>query len=258
MSSTLPDGRAMSLRCSTPCGLAGVALIGGSLLLWSWERHHASDLWSFVRGWIVDREKDGVLGRVWWILSDLGHGYMLTVLIAMLTVLYGSRRFLQDALFVTIGASLATNLLKVIVDRARPAGDDPHSWPSGHATASLALAMCFVTKPRHFAIALPIAVAAGLARVMRERHWPSDVLGGFGVACIVAALLMPLPAILPKLLVAPRTRIALGCGIFAFALCELAFSSYRHGLSGYLQLIVQPMVLVTAISAFRLAEPARP
>ena len=80
-------------------------------------------------------------------------------------------------------------------------------------------------------------------------------LAGFGVACVVAAVLMLLPARLPTWLVAPRARIGLCIGIFVIVLVELALAPYGHGLNGYLQLLVQPVVLVMVVGALRLLEP---
>lgn len=254
----LEDHRPASVRCCILFAVLGGFALLGSLGLWNWERDHGAELWAFVKAHVVDRDQDFWATRFWDAASDLGHGYCLAAVIVTLTVIYGSRRFLQDAIFVTVGASVATNLLKVVVDRARPGGGAPHSWPSGHATGSFALALCCVTRPRWFAIALPIALLACLARVMRERHWPSDVLGGFGIALLATALLMHIRPLVPQALCRLPMRLVFGFGLFAYAIGELAFGSYRGDHTGYLQLMVQPLVLVAASRACRLADQAHP
>jgi membrane-associated phospholipid phosphatase len=67
------------------------------------------------------------------------------------------------------------------------------SWPSGHATAALALALAatFVApaRLRRLVAALGVAFAAavGFALVVRASHMPSDVIGGYLVASFWAA-----------------------------------------------------------------------
>jgi membrane-associated phospholipid phosphatase len=68
------------------------------------------------------------------------------------------------------------------------------SWPSGHATAALALAWCalLVTPParrRHVAmLGGAFALAVGGALLVLAWHMPSDVLGGYLLATFWAAL----------------------------------------------------------------------
>jgi membrane-associated phospholipid phosphatase len=70
----------------------------------------------------------------------------------------------------------------------------PASWPSGHATAALALALCAVLVAparRRRAVALAgvlFAAAVGCALLINAWHMPSDVLGGYLVATLWAAL----------------------------------------------------------------------
>jgi membrane-associated phospholipid phosphatase len=68
------------------------------------------------------------------------------------------------------------------------------SWPSGHSTAALALvyAAVLVTPPRLRPIAATIgalfALAVGCSLLILAWHMPSDVLGGYLVATLWAAL----------------------------------------------------------------------
>ncbi len=70
----------------------------------------------------------------------------------------------------------------------------PASWPSGHATAALALALSAVLvaparlRPLVAALGAAFAVAAGCYLLILAWHMPSDVLGGFLVAALWTAL----------------------------------------------------------------------
>jgi membrane-associated phospholipid phosphatase len=70
----------------------------------------------------------------------------------------------------------------------------PASWPSGHATAAAALALCvvLVAPVRLRALAVVLAAiftaAVGCSLLILAWHMPSDVLGGYLVATFWAAL----------------------------------------------------------------------
>jgi undecaprenyl-diphosphatase len=101
-----------------------------------------------------------------------------------------------------LGTRMGVEILKLVVDRARPSLD-PHpvvvhsqSFPSGHASNSmatfLALAL-FVAPPSWRKPAVAAAVTAslvmGATRPLLGVHWPSDVLGGwiFGASVTLLA-----------------------------------------------------------------------
>lgn len=68
------------------------------------------------------------------------------------------------------------------------------SWPSGHATAALALALCAVlVAPRRLRLPVALAgiafaLAVGFALLVQAWHMPSDVLGGYLMAALWVAL----------------------------------------------------------------------
>jgi membrane-associated phospholipid phosphatase len=70
----------------------------------------------------------------------------------------------------------------------------PASWPSGHATAALALALCTVlVAPHRLRVAVALigavfAIAIGCSQLILARHMPSDVVGGYLVAMFWASL----------------------------------------------------------------------
>lgn len=70
----------------------------------------------------------------------------------------------------------------------------PASWPSGHATAALTLALCGILasparfRPTAAAVGATFAIAVSYSILALGWHFPSDVLGGFLVAFTWTAL----------------------------------------------------------------------
>jgi undecaprenyl-diphosphatase len=110
------------------------------------------------------------------------------------------------------GQFLVANIIKAIVDRARPdfdqlTGFSGSSFPSGHAVASAACLAAFALvigrrrsiKVRAILAGFAVGLATGIAccRVMLGVHWLTDVLGG------------------------------LALGWAWFALCSMAFGGYQ-------------------------------
>jgi membrane-associated phospholipid phosphatase len=102
---------------------------------------------------------------------------------------------------ILLGANVTTQLLKPILAHPRAAsllGGVPPvgaaSWPSGHATAAMALALSFVlvaparVRPLAAGLGAAFAVAVSYSFLTLGWHYPSDVFGGFLVAAIWASL----------------------------------------------------------------------
>ncbi|HEY2769278.1 MAG TPA: phosphatase PAP2 family protein [Solirubrobacteraceae bacterium] len=109
----------------------------------------------------------------------------------------GRFRVAAAAAAILLGANVTTELLKPLLAQPRPAnllGSAPPigaaSWPSGHATAAMSLAlsttMAVPGRLRPFIAALGalFAVAVSYSFLTLGWHYPSDVLGGFLVAGI--------------------------------------------------------------------------
>ena len=101
---------------------------------------------------------------------------------------------------VLIGAPTIQHVVKFLVGRSRPNGSAV-GFPSGHATAATAFAVVLIyiasrerlSHAQRLAIdtlAVCLMLGVGWARIMRQAHWPSDVLGGFllGICCAAAAV----------------------------------------------------------------------
>jgi len=91
---------------------------------------------------------------------------------------------LLDAMVVNFGY---TQLLKVTVRRERPDGSNNASFPSGHASNAFALA---AVAERHYGwkVGVPsyaVAAVIGYSRIVRDKHYLSDVVAGATLGYIV-------------------------------------------------------------------------
>jgi membrane-associated phospholipid phosphatase len=110
-------------------------------------------------------------------------------------------RLALGSVAILLGANLSTELLKLILAHPRAVsslGDvrsiGSASWPSGHATAAMALALSLVLvvparlRPLAAGLGALFAVAVSYSFLTLGWHYPSDVFGGFLVAGIWASL----------------------------------------------------------------------
>jgi membrane-associated phospholipid phosphatase len=146
------------------------------------------------------------------------------------------RRDLAFACTVLLGgANGTTQLLK---DHLAGRGEAPsgltHSFPSGHATVamSLALAVLLVVPARlrfpAVVVGAVYATAIGVALVVTAAHFPSDVAGGFCVAGAwagLAALFVTRPAT-----GVPSVAVLLGLAIVAVAAVAIALATQPQAL----------------------------
>ncbi|MDQ3676683.1 MAG: phosphatase PAP2 family protein [Actinomycetota bacterium] len=191
--------------------------------------------------------------------ASLAIGALALVVVALLR-----RRWLMAAVVpvILLGANVVTQLLKPglahprIVELSGIEGPYPASWPSGHSTVAMSLALCavLVVGPRLRPLAAlagaGYAVAVGYSLIAMGWHLPSDVIGGFLIAStftlLGAAALSVLEARQP--VTAPRasrvdarapdtTDRPLMLGAFVAAatavLCALAVLARHPGASAY-------------------------
>lgn len=137
--------------------------------------------------------------RGWIIVTHAGGGVVSVAAVAvpLLTGLWSRAAGMQAALALTI-SHLVVQAIKRGVHRERPsttphiACPDRFSFPSGHATAALAVALSYgLAFP---ALAVPLTAAAlvvGWSRVVLGVHYPGDVLMGQGIALVTVLLLGP-------------------------------------------------------------------
>jgi undecaprenyl-diphosphatase len=130
-------------------------------------------------------------------LSTVGSQSVLVPVAVVIAIVLIVRRRMASAAVVaisTIGAITLSNVVKVLVDRPRPASVHlvsvlSSSFPSGHATQAaailpaLGIGVIALGARRWIAMSLAVtgAVAIGLSRVWLGVHYPSDVLAGWAL-----------------------------------------------------------------------------
>jgi membrane-associated phospholipid phosphatase len=157
-----------------------------------------------VRSWVLAHQVAGVVSA-FQVITFIGSANALGWLaVIMAAWLWRSRRRHIAAVLVTAPA-VATALfvgIKNLFQRVRPAGAVPlhlvsYSFPSGHATASTAVlvTLCYIMARERLlshAAALVLGflgpLLVGLSRIYLDVHWTTDVLGGWGLGLVVAAL----------------------------------------------------------------------
>ena len=136
-------------------------------------------------------------------------GFVLHLLDPALFVIWGAVLVLvalaRERGRVALAVAVVLTLAPLSADWLKPLLAHPHSrlgevgigsasWPSGHATAAAALAMCAVlVAPERMRLRVGVlgaafALGAGCALLIREWHMPSDVLGGYLMAGLWTAL----------------------------------------------------------------------
>ena len=143
-----------------------------------------------------------VAGRVygeWYSIGAVAGSFGIYGLLARDTA---SKKISIELLQAGIYAELATMMLKSIVGRARPynsespytfhpftiINDGYHSFPSGHATAAMALSTVMSRHARSTTLKILAYVPAGFtlfARIYQQKHWASDEILGSAIGFFV-------------------------------------------------------------------------
>ncbi len=116
---------------------------------------------------------------------------------------------------------------RVLAWLAPDEGPDRFSWPSGHATAAMTLALCavLVAGPRWRPVAAVggglFALGVGYAVMVLHWHYPSDVLGGYLVAGAWTSLAVAALAVLERREPEPAPASSLGAA-FGLAVATAA------------------------------------
>jgi undecaprenyl-diphosphatase len=169
-------------------GLLGAGVLAGLLV----EGNGFDE--RFVRAVAAERISD--LTNAERLITQFGGLWLDIVFVGVvLALLVAGRR--RDALFVIVvtgGAMLLTNAIKVTLERPRPSSGGlvsvaSASWPSGHASSSIALygALAVIASrgaPPWGRAAIwaglgGLAVLVGASRVYLGVHYPSDVVAGW-------------------------------------------------------------------------------
>jgi membrane-associated phospholipid phosphatase len=124
-------------------------------------------------------------------LCDVGPFLGFGAAIILVALIRRRPRVALGIVVILLCAGLTTELLKAVLPSSRILPGLTHpvgSWPSGHSTAAMSLALCAVLafprrlRPIVAVIGAAFAVAVGYSTLTLVWHYPSDVLGGFLVA----------------------------------------------------------------------------
>lgn len=114
---------------------------------------------------------------------------------ALLTALKLRRKGRAGAAWTIAGTSLVAAVLPAVLDRwtvqrlspVERVGGRKQSYPSGHAlrTSAMAISVGYVMQrerlasPAWLTPLAPLSLATGVGRLILDRHWTSDVVGGY-------------------------------------------------------------------------------
>ncbi|MDQ6769297.1 MAG: phosphatase PAP2 family protein [Gemmatimonadota bacterium] len=157
-----------------------------------------------VRAWILAHQNPAIY-KIAYTATWLGSPTVM-VIVALVAGAWFYRRRGRSRAGVIVAApavgGLLSGVIKLLYGRARPAGaavfnERTFSFPSGHAATSAAVmvTLCYVLA-RERMISWPLAIViggsvpliVGLTRLYLDVHWTTDVVGGWAVGLLVAAV----------------------------------------------------------------------
>ena len=156
--------------------------------------------WEFSFLYALQELHNPILDAIMVFITKLGDDGILWIAIGVICLLFKKHRkmgvqVLLSMLFTYIIGNL---ILKNVFARPRPCDIDTtiamlisrphgHSFPSGHSMNGMVAAMALFLNNKKIGIpALILAVLIGFSRMYLFVHFPTDVLGGFAVAILVA------------------------------------------------------------------------
>jgi undecaprenyl-diphosphatase len=185
-------------RVVVPRGAIVLLVAGAALVAVTWRVADAP-----VTAWAERVQSDRVEDFIR-IMNRLGGGMnpaMIVIFFLLAGVAYRHRRWIEYAVAMAIAgllSGLVAQLVKFAFRRARPelwlgpfthARPSATSFPSGHTVGAFALAGVIVFASRSLpfrVLAILIAIAIGLSRILALRHWTSDVLASALIGLAVA------------------------------------------------------------------------
>ena len=197
-----PRGLASHLAVLTGVSVAAIAAcakVGEDVF-----NHETEPFDEPIRDWVLAHRSRGA-ERVFLFATNAGSPRVIIPCTGVVAAWLWRRKGLPIAGAVVLAPAVASACflaIKRVYARARPAGGTrmhelTYAFPSGHATASAAIfgALSYVLWREHMlepgqAILLGVLppVVIGSSRVYLDVHWTTDVLGGWSVGALVAAL----------------------------------------------------------------------
>jgi membrane-associated phospholipid phosphatase len=166
--------------------------------------HETTSFDGAVQAWFLAHQHPGLETIFLWITRIGGIMGMRVLAIAGAAYLWfrGHRRVASGVLVVPIVADLLFSIGKRLYARPRPLGlggrvDSSYAFPSGHATVSTAVCCTLayvlwreglMNRWIALAIAVIVPLVVGVSRLYLNVHWATDVLGGWSVGVLIAAL----------------------------------------------------------------------
>ncbi|MGI8801887.1 MAG: phosphatase PAP2 family protein [Solirubrobacteraceae bacterium] len=174
--------------------LAGLLVTGGvALILPVAQAHDSATLAQFAA--LSGHSRVADLATRLAHTVDPSRYLVIALLLAAVALVRGRPRVAAAVPVVMFGASATTELLKPLIGNPRnsdwlsPGGNlNAASWPSGHATAAMMVALCGVLvaprllRPLAALLGTGLAVGVSYSILVLGWHFPSDVLAGFLVA----------------------------------------------------------------------------
>jgi membrane-associated phospholipid phosphatase len=165
---------------------------------------------------LTSRTRLNISNSFWWraavIVAHSGDSWFWAISLALMWLFAGPvwRGFAAVLLISVVIQALFVFGIKQIFRRKRPAGEwgtiyrqyDPHSFPSGHATRAILLAVMAVgLGPGWLGILLSVwAPLVCLSRVLTGMHYISDILGGMVLGLVMGLLMVAISPIWEQLL----------------------------------------------------------
>jgi membrane-associated phospholipid phosphatase len=179
------------LIAAAGCAVAFAVLLAAIYLSWDVRVFDATAMDGFI-----DVQRPWLDGLIEWLahLGDPEAVGLFGAALAAIAVARGRPRHAAAVVFLLAVTSVSSQLLKGVIDYPRyeailsVAEVKPAAFPSGHATAAMALALCGVLvaparlRPLAAVAGAFFALAVSYSILLLGWHFPSDVAGGFLVA----------------------------------------------------------------------------
>jgi len=201
MASGPMHARAGRSDATTPLGLAGLCLVALALtwivaeLVPAVQARDSVTLYHFV---LLSHPHVDQLANALLDMLDPAELVLWTLVLAAVALARRRSRVALAVVLVMALAPLSSEALKPLLAHRHAQIGTLHinaaSWPSGHATAALALALCAVLvaparlRPILSALGATFAAAVGCSLLILAWHMPSDVFGGYLLAALWMAL----------------------------------------------------------------------
>lgn len=156
--------------------------------------------WEFSILYALQELHNPILDAFMVFISSLGDDGILWIAIGVICLFFKKHRKMGLQVLISMLCTfiIGNLILKNVFARPRPCDIDTmvamlisrphgHSFPSGHSINSMVAAVALFLNNKKIGIpALVIATLIGFSRMYLFVHFPTDVLGGFAIAILVA------------------------------------------------------------------------